>query len=377
MSASAQEIISSIALSNLPHVGLVTAKRLYEEAGSATAIFEHRNHITDLIPEATPLLKEALSQSDEALRLAEKEYEFIEQKRIKAYPMNSAEYPQRLLECNDAPLVLFFCGNTDLNSRHVINLVGTRRCTQYGKDICRTFIADLQRECPDILIVSGLAYGIDIHAHRAALQNSMVTVGVLAHGLDRIYPALHRQTAVKMTEHGGLLTEYISGTTPEKVNFIRRNRIVAGMSDATIVVESASHGGALITAELASTYNRDVFAFPGRISDEYSEGCNKLIARQQATMIMNADEFLKAMGWKQESSSAKKDDGQQELFPQLTPDEAAIVEVLRHCDSKQVNQIVVETGLNFHTVSSCLYELEYKGVVALLGGARYRLILSC
>ena len=377
MSASAQEIISSIALSNLPHVGLVTAKRLYEEAGSATAIFEHRNHITDLIPEATPLLKEALSQSDEALRLAEKEYEFIEQKRIKAYPMNSAEYPQRLLECNDAPLVLFFCGNTDLNSRHVINLVGTRRCTQYGKDICRTFIADLQRECPDILIVSGLAYGIDIHAHRAALQNSMATVGVLAHGLDRIYPALHRQTAVKMTEHGGLLTEYISGTTPEKVNFIRRNRIVAGMSDATIVVESASHGGALITAELASTYNRDVFAFPGRINDEYSEGCNKLIARQQATMIMNADEFLKAMGWKQESSSAQKDDGQQELFPQLTPDEAAIVEVLRHCDSKQVNQIVVETGLNFHTVSSSLYELEYKGVVALLGGARYRLILSC
>lgn len=375
MSASAQEIISSIALSNLPHVGLVTAKRLYEEAGSATAIFEHRNHITDLIPEATPLLKEALSQSDEALRLAEKEYAFIEQKRIKAYPMNSAEYPQRLLECNDAPLVLFFCGNTDLNSRHVINLVGTRRCTQYGKDICRTFIADLQRECPDILIVSGLAYGIDIHAHRAALQNSMATVGVLAHGLDRIYPALHRQTAVKMTEHGGLLTEYISGTTPEKVNFIRRNRIVAGMSDATIVVESASHGGALITAELASTYNRDVFAFPGRISDEYSEGCNKLISRQQATMIMNADEFLKAMGWKQESSSAKKDDGQQELFPQLTPDEAAIVEVLRHCDSKQVNQIVVETGLNFHTVSSSLYELEYKGVVALLGGARYRLIL--
>ena len=371
------EIISSIALSNLPHVGLVTAKRLYEEAGSATAIFEHRNHITDLIPQATPLLKEALSQSDEALRLAEKEYEFIEQKRIKAYTMNSAEYPQRLLECNDAPLVLFFCGNADLNSRHVINLVGTRRCTQYGKDICRTFIADLQRECPDILIVSGLAYGIDIHAHRAALQNSMATVGVLAHGLDRIYPALHRQTAVKMTEQGGLLTEYPSGTTPEKVNFIRRNRIVAGMSDATIVVESASHGGALITAELASTYNRDVFAFPGRISDEYSEGCNKLIARQQATMILNADEFLKAMGWKQESSSAKNNDGQQELFPQLTPDEAAIVEVLRHCDSKQVNQIVVETGLNFHTVSSCLYELEYKGVVALLGGARYRLILSC
>ena len=375
MSDYQQEIICSIALSNLPHIGLVTAKRLYEEAGSATTIFEYRKHITDLIPEATPLLKEALSQCDEALRLAEKEYEYTEKKHIKAYTMNSPEYPQRLLECNDAPLILFFCGNTDLNCRHVINLVGTRRCTQYGKDICRDFIADLQRECPDVLIVSGLAYGIDIHAHRAALHNSMATVGVLAHGLDRIYPALHRQTAAKMTENGGLLTEYLSGTTPEKVNFIRRNRIVAGISDATIVVESAEHGGALITAELASTYNRDVFAFPGRITDEFSEGCNKLIARQKATMILNADEFLKSMNWKQESSEAKTNDGQQELFPQLTPEEAAIVEVLRHCDSKQVNQIVVETGLNFHTVSSCLYELEYKGMVMLLGGARYKLLL--
>ena len=372
-----REIICSIELSNLPHIGLVTAKRLYDEVGSAAAIFEHRKHITDLIPDATPSLKEALNQCDDAIRLAEKEYEFIEKKHIKAYPMNSSEYPQRLLECNDAPIILFFCGNTDLNCRHVINIVGTRRCTQYGKDICREFIADLQRECPDILIVSGLAYGIDIHAHRAALHNSMATVGVLAHGLDRIYPALHRQTAVKMIEKGGLLTEYLSGTTPEKVNFIRRNRIVAGMSDATIVVESAAHGGALVTAELASSYNRDVFAFPGRITDEFSEGCNKLIARQKATMILNADEFLKSMNWKQESSAAKTNDGQQELFPQLTPEEAAIVEVLRHCDSKQVNQIVVETGLNFHTVSSNLYELEYKGVVALLGGARYRLILPC
>ena len=371
-----REIICSIALSNLPHIGLVTAKRLYDEVGSATAIFEHRKHITDLIPDATPSLKEARNQCDDAIRLAEKEYEFIEKKHVKAYPMNSSEYPQRLLECNDAPIILFFCGNTDLNCRHVINIVGTRRCTQYGKDICREFIADLQRECPDILIVSGLAYGIDIHAHRAALQNSMSTVGILAHGLDRIYPALHRQTAVKMIEKGGLLTEYLSGTTPEKVNFIRRNRIVAGMSDATIVIESAAHGGALITAELASSYNRDVFAFPGRITDEFSEGCNKLIARQKATMICNADEFLKTMGWKQESSNAKEETTQQVLFPQLTPNETAIVDVLRQCDSKQVNQIVVETGLNFHTVSSCLYELEYKGVVMLLGGARYRLILS-
>ncbi len=371
-----QEIICSIALSNLPHVGLVTAKRLYEEVGSAVSIFEHRKHITDLIPDATPQLQEALDHCDDALKLAEKEYEYIENKHIKAYPMNSPQYPQRLLECNDAPLVLFFCGKADLNCQHVVNIIGTRRCTQYGKDICREFVADLKRECPDMLIVSGLAYGIDIHAHRAAVQNGLTTVGVLAHGLDRIYPALHRPTAVKMTENGGLLTEYLSGTTPEKINFVRRNRIVAGISDATIVVESAEHGGALITAELASTYNRDVFAFPGRISDEFSEGCNKLIARQKATMMLNADEFLKAMNWKQ-SSSAKDEYTQQSLFPELTPNEAAIVDVLRNSDSKQINQIVVETGLNFQIVSSSLYELEYKGVVALLGGARYRLIIPC
>jgi DNA processing protein len=180
-----------------------------------------------------------------------------------------------------------------------------------------------------------------------------------------------------MTENGGLLTEYLSGTTPEKINFVRRNRIVAGIADATIVVESAEHGGALITAELASTYNRDVFAFPGRITDEFSEGCNKLIALQKATMILNAHEFLKSMNWTQGSLFAKEENAQQTLFPELTPDEATIVQVLRNCDNKQINQIVVETGLNFHTVSSCLYELEYKGVVTLLGGARYRLIISC
>ena len=376
MSDYQQEIIYSIALSNLPHIGLVTAKRLYEEVGSATAIFENRKHIVDLIPDATQQLQEALNDCDEAMRLAETECEYIEKKRIKAYTMNSDDYPQRLLECNDAPLVMFFCGRADLNSHHVINIVGTRRCTQYGKDICREFVADLKRECPDILIVSGLAYGIDIHAHRAALQNGMTTIGVLAHGLDRIYPTMHRQTAAKMTENGGLLTEYLSGTTPEKINFVRRNRIVAGISDATIVVESAEHGGSLITAELASTYNRDVFAFPGRISDEFSEGCNKLIARQKATMVLNADEFLKSMNWKRDSLFACENENPQEQFPDLTPNEAAIVDVLRQCDSKQINQIVVETGLNFHTVSSTLYELEYKGVVALLGGARYRLILS-
>ncbi len=368
-----QEIFYSIALSRIPHIGLIIGKRLYEEAGSATIIFENRNNIKDIISDANPRLVESLANCDEAFKIAEAEMKFISEKRIEALCMNDPKYPQRLIECNDAPPVLFFCGNADLNKTHIINIVGTRRCTQYGKDICCNFIADLHRKNPDILIVSGLAYGIDIHAHRAAIHSGMATVGVLAHGLDRVYPAMHRHTAVQMIENGGLLTEYISGTIPEKINFVRRNRIVAGISDVTIVVESANHGGALITAELASTYNREVFAFPGRITDEFSEGCNRIISQQKATMIQSADGFLQTMGW-----SAKIHDEinnfQQELFPILTLEEDKIVSTLKGCDSKQINQIIVETGLSFSVVSSNLYELEYKGVVMLLGGARYKLI---
>lgn len=182
-------------------------------------------------------------------------------------------------ECDDAPLALFYRGNADLNTLHIINMVGTRHATPYGQDICTRFLADLSALCPDTLIVSGLAYGIDIHAHRAALQNHFKTIGVLAHGLDRIYPAEHRKTAVSMLEQGGLLTEFTSGTNPDRQNFVKRNRIVAGMSDATVVIESAAKGGALITAELAESYHRDCFAFPGRCNDEYSIGCNNLIRK--------------------------------------------------------------------------------------------------
>lgn len=182
-------------------------------------------------------------------------------------------------ECDDAPLALFYRGNADLNTLHIINIVGTRHATPYGQDICTRFLADLSALYPDTLIVSGLAYGIDIHAHRAALQNHFKTIGVLAHGLDRIYPAEHRKTAVSMLEQGGLLTEFTSGTNPDRQNFVKRNRIVAGMSDATVVIESAAKGGALITAELAESYHRDCFAFPGRCNDEYSIGCNNLIRK--------------------------------------------------------------------------------------------------
>ncbi len=367
-----REVFYSIALTNIPHIGVVIGKRLYEEAGSATAVFEHKDNLPDIIPDVNPQLGKLLSDNTEAFRLAEKEMEILADKHITPLCMNDPRYPQRLVECHDSPVILFFYGNADLNCRHVVNMVGMRQCTQYGKDICRTFVADLQRKLPDVLIVSGLAYGIDIHAHREALANGMTTVGVLAHGLDRIYPAVHRHTASQMVASGGLLTEYLCGTKPDKVNFVRRNRIVAGISDATIVVESANHGGSLITAELASSYNRDVFAFPGRIYDEFSEGCNKLISSNKATMIQSTDGFLEAMGWN-DSKSDKIVETQQELFPLLSDEESRIMETLKDCDSKSINQIIVESGYGFSIVSSCLYELELKGLVILQGGARYRL----
>ena len=366
------ETIYAMALSHMPRMSLSNINMLYTTLGSATAVFENRHNIRDILPDATQRLCDTIKDMDEPLKRAEAEMEFAQKKNIRCLTMQDADYPQRLLECPDAPIVLYFCGNANLNSSRIINIIGTRHCTEYGRDICTHFISDLQRHLPDVLIVSGLAYGIDINAHRAALDNGMQTIGVLAHGLDRIYPSVHRTTAANMARQGGLLTEYMSQTIPDKLNFVRRNRIVAGMCDATIVVESAAKGGALITAELAESYHRDVFAFPGRVYDQYSEGCNRLIKSNRATLIQTADDFLSAMGWETQHSNSPAP-LQQELFPELTDDERLIISTLKKVDDKQINQIVVETGLPFSRISSLMFELELKGLVRVLGGARYKL----
>ena len=350
----------------------MNAHVLYENMGSASAIFENRNHIRDFIPDASELLVNALADVDEAVKRAEQEYSYTAGKNIECICFNDPGYPSLLRQCPDAPIVLYFFGNAEINRQKIINIVGTRKCTEYGKDIIRNFVNELNANYPDILVVSGLAYGVDIHAHNAALQAGMDTVGVLAHGLNTIYPARHRSTAAKMAQQGGLLTEYISGTPLHKSNFVRRNRIVAGMSHATVVIESAGKGGALITAGLATDYDREVFAFPGRIYDQYSEGCNKLIARNQAHLIQSASDFLNIMGW--EPKTVKEKVEEPLLFPNLTPDEKAIVDCLKNEDSMQINRISVMTNLPFHQVSALLFELELKGLVVVLGGARYRLV---
>ena len=369
-----EEIICTMALTRLPRVNTATQHRLVEELGSATAVFEHRRHIRDFFPEASDKLSAALAEMERLMPRTEEELEFARKNKIQCLCHADTGYPSRLRECDDAPLMLFYKGNADLNRAHVINMVGTRHCTEYGKDICRHFVAELARLCPDVLIVSGLAYGVDIHSHRAALDNRLDTVGVLAHGLDQIYPRMHRDTAVQMVSHGGLLTEFMSRTNADKVNFVRRNRIVAGMADATIVVESAERGGALITADLATSYHRDVFAFPGRTGDPYSQGCNRLIRDSKAALIQTAQDFVEAMDWHTApAATGGSRDTQLELFPDLCDEEQRIVDCLRQAEGLQVNALAVATDLPVHKLSAFLFNLEMKGVVRMSGGGMYRL----
>ena len=301
--------------------------------------------------------------------------EFVEKNRITCLTLKDEAYPSRLRECEDAPLALFFKGNTDFNRIRVINMVGTRRATEYGKQFCADFLHDMAAFCPDVLVVSGLAYGIDIHAHRAALANHLSTVAVLAHGLDRIYPYVHRKTAVDMLEDGGLLTEFLTETNPDRFNFVSRNRIVAGMCDATIVVESSEKGGSLITAELAEGYHRDCFAVPGRVTDAASLGCNQLIRDNKAALIQSAEDFIHIMGWASAPQPEKQKDIQRDLFPELTEEESSVVRILSRQGDLHINTLVVEANLPVNRMSSLLFELEMKGVVKAMVGGVYRLLV--
>ena len=291
-------------------------------------------------------------------------------KGITPLPLNSADYPQRLRECPDAPVVLYYMGNGQLNAQRVICIVGTRHCTIYGKDLVAAFVRELSKLCPGILIVSGLAYGVDICAHRNALAEGLPTVGVLAHGLDTIYPSSHRETAAEMLREGGLLTEYPSGTNADKMNFVRRNRIVAGMSDACILVESAEKGGGLITTDIANSYGREVFAFPGHVNAEYSKGCNNLIRDNKAGLITSAADFVKAMGWESDAvlQQAKSKGIERQLFPDLTTEEARVVAVLEKTNDLQMNMLSNMSGIGIGQLSSLLFTLEMKGVIKTLAG---------
>ena len=362
-----------IGITLIKGVGNSLAKHLIAYIGSAEGVFNERQQNLAKIPGIGEMVsKQIVSQN--VLKRAEQEIDFITKNKIQTAYFSDRDYPFRLKECPDSPILIYSKGNCNLNNGKFIGIVGTRKATETGKENCKKLIADLESVLPNVIIVSGLAYGIDICAHKAALESGLPTIGVIGHGLDRIYPELHRPTAVKMLQEGALLTEYLSQTNPDKQNFVQRNRIIAGLCDALVVVESGVKGGALITAELANDYNRDVFAFPGRVNDEWSKGCHALIKKNKASLIESADDILRLMNWeKQDSVSTQV--VQTALFMDLSEEEQAIVSTLRqHPEGIQFNELAIQLEKPISKISSSLLEMEFKGVVKCLPGNLYKIV---
>lgn len=365
------KLFYQIALTQIKGVGDVIARSLLEIFQDEEAVFKtNKKTLSSIKGLPSKLINEILDP--EVLNRAETELAFIEKNKIDTYFINSETYPLRLKECVDAPVLLYFKGNVDFNKTKVIGIVGTRKSTDYGQTFCDKFLEEVSISYPDTLIISGLAYGIDIHAHRASLKYNLPTIGILAHGLDRIYPAVHRKTAVDMLNSGGLLTEFVSETEPDKFNFVRRNRIIAGMSDAVIVVESDIKGGSLITADIANSYNRDVFAVPGRVTDPLSQGCNKLINDNKAAIFESPSAFFQAMGWDKGKTSSKP--AQKSLFIELTEEEQAIYDLLSKSETVHVNDLSKETHIPVSSLFFNLLEMEMKGLIKPLPGSLYKLI---
>jgi len=368
-----QNLKYKIGITLIKGVGSSIAKNLIAYVGSAEGVFKETQANLAKIPGIGEVLsKEIVSQ--QVLARADEEIEFIEKNKIQTYYYTDRDYPFRLKECADAPIMLFSKGNCNLNDGKFVGIVGTRKATEIGKENCQKLINDLAKFQPNTVIVSGLAYGIDICAHKAAIDAGLATIGVVGHGLDRIYPATHRPTAVKMLSQGALLTEYLSRTNPDAPNFVQRNRIIAGLSDAVVVIESASRGGSLITAEVANDYNRDVFAFPGRVNDEWSAGCNELIKNQKASLIESADHLCQFMNWENEPSKGHIP-VQMSLFLDLSDDEQNVISLLRlHTDGIQINELPILLNIPFSKITSLLLEMEFKGLIKCLPGSVYKVI---
>jgi DNA processing protein len=357
-----------IALGLIPRIGDINARKLVSHFGSVEAIFHepYRNLIK--IPGIGSGLAKYISDRS-YLETAEKEAEYLTRNNIRTYFYLDNDYPFRLRQCDDSPVVFFYMGNSDLNAIKILSVVGTRNATARGKELCEKIIGGLAAGHPDLIIVSGLAYGIDIAAHKAALSNNLQTIGVLANGFKTIYPSIHASTAKAMVKKGGLLTDFISDTLPERNNFIKRNRIIAGLSDATLVVESGLKGGALITADIASSYNRDVFAVPGRPDDQWSAGCNNLIRINKAALTESSDDIEYFLNWKREKS---KPPVQQTLFSDLNDNEKLVYELIMKEGELTIDSICRSVEMPVYKLSSLLLQMEFKGLVKCFPGNVYR-----
>ena len=355
-----------IALTLVPGIGYVNGKKLVAYCGGAEAVFcENKKALTKISGINDNNVNGIFSK--EVMLRAEEELNFTEKNGIKTLFYLDQEYPKRLQHCHDSPMVLYYKGNADLNAVKVVGVVGTRNITDYGRYVAEKIIEDLSSD--NILIVSGLAYGVDAVAHRAALKYDLATVGVLGHGMHIIYPAENRKLSINMLEKGGILTEFVSGTQPDRENFPKRNRIVAGMVDCLVVIESAIKGGAIITAEIANSYDREVFAVPGKVGDIYSEGCNHLIKANRANLVTDAADIRYIMRWDVDTKVVAK---QMRMFRDFSEEEKKVMDVFAKNSVVHLDDVIVGTDLSPSKIASILLSLEFDGVLTALPGKRYQ-----
>jgi len=359
-----------IALGIIPGIGDINARKLVSYLGSVEAVFSepYRNLIK--IPGIGSELAKYITERS-YLDTAGNEIKYLTKNNIRTYFYLDTDYPYRLRQCDDSPVVFFFKGKCDLDSTKILSIVGTRNATTRGKEICDKIISGLAADFPDLVIVSGLAYGIDISSHKAALASDLPTIAVLGHGLSTIYPSIHKPIAESIIKNGGLLTDFLSDVLPERNNFIRRNRIIAGLSDATLIIESGAKGGALITADIANSYNRDVLAVPGRPADQWSAGCNSLIKYNKAALIESAEDVKYFLNWKTEKS---KPSIQKTLFSELDDTEKSIFELLSANGELTIDSICRSLDIPVFKISSILLQMEFKGFIKCYPGNLYRIV---
>ncbi|NQY08874.1 MAG: DNA-protecting protein DprA [Flavobacteriales bacterium] len=358
-------LLFQIRLNLIPRIGCINAKKLVSYIGSVEAIFEEKKKVLLKIPGIGEHTAQSIVSSKNIAR-AEQEIEFVSKNKIQPLFYLNDDYPARLKYCEDGPLLIYCKGNMNLNHTKVVSIVGTRNATDYGKKVCQELIEGLGRH--DCLVVSGLAYGIDICAHMAALNNKVSTVGVVAHGLDRIYPRIHENVADKMLEQGGLITEFMSETNPDRENFPKRNRIIAGLADAVIVIESGPRGGSLITADIANSYDREVLAYPGKSTDKMSTGCNWLIKRSLAASMENIADLELLMQWEKESKKVKP---KPRINVKLSEEERVLVDLIKEKGKYHIDELTIDSKIAMNKTSALLINLEFSGVVKSLPGRMY------
>lgn len=365
----ATDLHYKIALSLIPNVGPILARKLVAYVGSVEGVFKEKKETLMKVPGIGKSKIEGIHIAS-ILKKAEEELNYIERNNIQQLFYLDKEYPERLKECEDGPIMLFYKGKNDFNSEKVISIVGTRHSTSYGESACQKLVEDLALLFPNLIIVSGFAYGIDICAHKAAMQYGLKTVGVFGHGVNHVYPSVHSKYVNNVLENGALVSEFPSKEKPDPGNFVSRNRIIAGLADATIVIESGEKGGSLLTADMAISYNREVFAFPGRAGDTYSKGCNNLIKRNSAALVESASDIVYYMDW---DASGKPDSVQRSLFLTLTAEEEHIIKQLKQQSPDSIDQLSRKLKQPVSRLSASLLKLEFDGLIISLPGKNYKL----